>query len=171
MSVQVEGLSDVLRAWGDLPSEARKAVYGDTVSVFRPQWVGGIKSGMRRRSFAQPAALTTTGVTFALGNNGPTGYVYTSNKVHRGGMVASSRYDNGYGPWEFGVNNRAGLSSYRRRSPKGTYHDVERHIRDRMPMRREEGYVVYPLVAKLAPDIISYWTASIVRAAYAWQRN
>jgi hypothetical protein len=171
MPVTVEGLDDVVRVWSGLSGPVRRIVYGETVNTFRPQWVRGIKGGMRNRRFPQLEALTRTGVTFTLGNNGPTGNVFQSNRRHSGGMVASSKGDDGYGPWEFGTKAPTSVSKYTRKSKKGGTHTVERRIRKNLPRFKEEGYVVFPLVAELAPDIVSYWTASIVRAAYDWQRT
>lgn len=167
MSIGVDPRShrEVAAAVGALRAatrEVRKISRDDTVREFRPVWAAEV----RQRAHGGPGgrqreALLRAGVGFS-GGNPPEGWAYRSRRRLSGGLSADP-----WQPYEFGATRarRESFTEYRARSPKGTPHRVKRRTaRQLPPYFRAEGYSVYPTLAALAPRVVSFWVASVVRA-------
>lgn len=60
-------------------------------------------------------------------------------------------------PMEFGTNRKEHYTRYRRRSPNGGTHVVERRASRQIRLRRSQGYIVYPAVSQTIPRLIGVW--------------
>jgi hypothetical protein len=134
----------------------------DTNREFRPVWIAEV----RKRAVGGPggrqrASLTRTGTGFS-GGNPPEGWAYRNRRTRSGGLSADHAR-----AYEFGATNptRNTFRGKTNRSPRGrTFHVYRRTARQLPPFFRKEGYSVYPAVKIMAPRVVSFWVASVVRA-------
>lgn len=82
-----------------------------------------------------------------------------SNRKMRGGAAPSDLAR----PMEFGTNRKNNYTRYRRRSPSGGTHVVERRASRQIRLRRSNGYIVYPAVSQTIPRLIGVWVNDGVR--------
>lgn len=82
----------------------------------------------------------------------PVAVAATSGRKMRGGLTPRDDWH----AFEFG-GQRSKETTYTRRSPKGTTHQVTRHTSRQLPGRTKQGWVVYPAVAEITPRMVSMW--------------
>lgn len=138
----------------------RRAINQDTVRVIGPVWVQEVNLRAGARPLDQ--AVLAKGAR-VKGGNPPTAVAATSTRKLTGGLIPAS----GYGPVEFGADDRDKFVTYRRTSTKGRSHQVRRRTRHQLPRRVPRGRVVYPAFAEVAPRVVSLWVQTVVRGY--WQ--
>lgn len=143
--------------------QVRKVVRAETTAAFRQPWKANIRQAAQTQARRFPALPTMlrAGVTFTAGNP-PEGVAYASTRPLRGGLVPAQRYEGA----EMGTSRRLFITrDYWSTSPKGRRFRVrERHTARQMPPENDSGWVLYPTVRKMAPQVVTFWVASIVRA-------
>jgi len=146
----------------------RSLVRDETAAAFRPEWVDGVRTlAAASARFGPYPDLLATGVTFQAGNP-PTARAYQRTRPLSGGANPGEigrQYERG------GVKGKRGsrvdqiTRTYTSTSPKGRRFTItDRHTARQMAPRRDRGYAVWPVVADIAPAVVAFWTASIVRA-------
>lgn len=133
----------------------RKSINDATRSTFNAPWRAAIAS---RAATPLESRVLVPGARVAAGNP-PSFVAATSKRRLHGGLVP----DTDGAPVEFGAADRA--VTYRRRSPKGTVHQVTRHTRRQLPARRTSGPVMGAL-AEFGGRAASLWVQLIVRTYY-----
>lgn len=154
-------------AWKVADRDTRALVRTETASAFRPEWENGVRRlAAASAGYGPFPAMLRTGVTFQAGNP-PTAKAYQRVRPLSGGANPSEigrQYERG------GVSGKRGqrvdmiTRTYTTRSRKGRRYTVTRHTARQMAPRRDGGYAVWPVVADIAPAVVAFWTASIVRA-------
>lgn len=143
--------------------QVQKIVRAETVAAFRQPWKDSIRQEARAQARRFPALPTMlrAGVNLS-GGNPPEGTAYASTRPLRGGLVPAQQYSGA----EMGTPRRLFITrDYWSRSPRGKrFRVTERHTARQMPPENSEGWVLYPTVRNLAPKVVSFWVASIVRA-------
>lgn len=134
--------------------DVRNAINRATRQTMTPVWRDAVaanaRTGLDRR-------VVATGVRIAAGNP-PALVAATSKRALRGGLVPVETWQ----AVEFGAD-REKVTTYSRRSPKGTQHQVTRHTARQMPQRRRGGRVAYPAVKQFAPRLAALWVQIVVR--------
>lgn len=139
----------------DLKREINKA----TRDTMNPVWRSLVTANTSGTD-AMTSRMLTGGVRIAAGNPPIAKAAQSTRKVgKRKDLTPASDY----GPWEFGVPNRNAVSVYERRSSRGKVHQVRRRTMRGLPRRHQEGRVVYPAFAEIAPRMVSLWVQLIVR--------
>lgn len=133
-----------------------KATRAELGTIWK-QEVAGRVQGMP----AIDQAVLGRGVRVKAGNPS-TLIAAASTRPLSGGLVP----DRDYAGFEFGTANRDQYSTYSRRSPKGTVHQVKRRTTRHLPGRRREGRAIWPAFAETGPRLTSLWVQIIVREIY-----
>lgn len=139
--------------------DLRRDIAKATRDTMNPVW-RSLVQGNAAGADAMTSRMLGTGVRIAAGNPPVAKAAQSTRKVGRGGTLTPSE---DYGPWEFGAPNRNAFSTYTRRSPKGRTHQVKRRTMRQLPRRHQEGRVVYPAFAEIAPRMVSLWVQLIVK--------
>lgn len=105
-------------------------------------------------------AVLAKGARIATGNP-PTAVAASSRRALSGGFTPAEDWP----AREFGANRNT-TTTYTRRSPRGTTHQVTRHTKRQLPNRDTSGRVVYASVRKIGPRLASLWVQLIVRTYY-----
>lgn len=140
--------------------DTQRAIRADTVAEFRPRWTTDVRQAATAAGFGPFREMLRTGVTFS-GGNPPQARAYQSVRPLSGGLRPSERGRS----YEFGTERHTQITrSYQSRRGTRTFRVVERHTARQMLAPRRGGYVVWPVVQNIAPDVVAYWVGSIVRA-------
>lgn len=130
----------------------RKEINDATRATFNQPWRAGIAS--RARTGLEQRVLVP-GARVAAGNP-PEFVAVTSRRRLRGGLIP----DVAGAAVEFGARDT--ITRYRRTSPRGTVHDVQRHTRRQLPRPRKRGPVMDTL-GEMGGRVASLWVQMIVR--------
>lgn len=139
----------------DLKREINRA----TRETMNPVWRSLVQGNLSGTD-AMTSRMLGGGVRIAAGNPPIAKAAQSARKV---GTRRTLTPSSDYGPWEFGVPNRNEMSVYERRSSRGKVHQVRRRTMRGLPRRHQEGRVVYPAFAEIAPRMVSLWVQLIVR--------
>mgnify|MGYP000966249988 CR=1 FL=1 len=130
----------------------RNRINDSTREQFNGPWRAGIAAAadtqLERR-------VLVPGARIAAGNP-PVFVAAGSRRPLSGGLVPDTQWAG----VEFGADDT--VTSYTRRSPKGTVHRVTRHTRRQLPRRRKHG-PVFTTVSEFSPRAASLWAQIIVR--------
>ena len=149
---------DALRAAVLAMKAADKDIRNDinraTRATMNPVWRSVVDAHATRH---RDARIIAQGARIIPGNP-PVAVAANSRRPLRGGLVPSEQW----APVEFGAN-REKVTTYQRRSPKGTMHQVTRHTARQLPPRRRAGWVAYPALAETIPRMLSLWAQLIIK--------
>lgn len=140
--------------------ETRNRINRETRAVLKPIWQQELDKQMAGTRAFTSRLLAGRRVA---GGNPPVLYAATSRR----GVGKSKRLkpnEDGYLAEFGGYSTR--YSRYRRTSPNGTRHTVERRTMLGLPPRINKGRVVYPAAAETAPRVASLWVQTFVRSVY-----
>lgn len=138
----------------DLRSRINKA----TTSTMNPVWKSLVEANATGH---QDFRIMVPGTRIAAGNP-PSAVAANSKRALRKGKGALTPAFHWRG-FEFGAVDRNAYSRYKRTSPGGKVHQVERRTMRGMPRRTPKGRVVYPAFAEIAPRMVSLWVQLIVK--------
>lgn len=130
----------------------RKRINDSTRAQFNGPWRAAVQSAagtQLERKVLVPGARIAAG-------NPPVFVAASSRRPLSGGLVP----DTSWPAVEFGANDT--VTSYPRRSPKGTVHRVTRHTRRQLPRRRKHG-PVFTTVSQFSDRAASLWAQLIVK--------
>lgn len=152
-------LRAVQRRFRQLPRELK----ADLRKAQRTQ-IGTIWKAEVDKARGAGSVVHVQGVTFAAGTRVRAGLpavlvAGASNRKMRGGAAPSDLAR----PMEFGTNRKEHYTRYRRRSPNGGTHVVERRASRQIRLRRRQGYIVYPAVSQTIPRLIGVWVVDGVQ--------
>ena len=133
----------------------RSDINRSTVQVGNQIWKPLVAAHATRHMDTRVLAVGTR----VKGGTPPVAVAANSKRAIGGRLIPAESWP----AWEFGVGNRDAYSRYRRKSRKGTWHDVERRTMRGLPSRQPKGRVVYPAFAEAAPRMVSLWVQTIVR--------
>lgn len=142
-----------------MDKDLRRDIHKATRDTMNPVWQGLVKAAA-----VSPGeeAVLVPGSRIAAGNP-PAARAASSSRRLSGGAVAEELRN----AMEFGTSDREKVTTYTRRNRRtGGTHKVTRHTRRQLPVRRPNGYVVYPSFAKIAPRMASLWTQIVVRKTH-----
>jgi hypothetical protein len=137
--------------------DLRKRINTATRETMNPVWRSLVDE---HASSPIDKRVLAKGARVAAGNP-PTAIAASSRRPLSGGFIPADDWPGR----EFGANRNA-TTTYTRRSPAGTTHQVTRHTRRQLPARNPSGRVVYAAVRKIAPRLASLWVQLIVRTYY-----
>lgn len=137
--------------------DARNSINRSMRSTMNPVWRRAVADRARTRLDQR---VLNTGVRVAPGSP-PVLYAAGSTRALPGGLVPA----NTFYAVEFGADQDT-VTTYQRRSAKGTTHQVTRHTSRQLPARRRQGRVVYPAAAELGPRLASLYVQTIVRGIH-----
>jgi hypothetical protein len=83
----------------------------------------------------------------------------SSRRPLEGGLVP----DTDARAWEFGTTEPEHQATYTRRAKGGQPAKVTRHVKRQLPRATNQGRVVYPAWAEVAPRLVAMWVQIIVR--------
>lgn len=124
--------------------------------TMNPVWKGALGDHV---SWAPEQALLK-GARIAAGNP-PTMYAANAKRPWRSGSTLVPR--DHWHALEYGSSSQA-FTTYQRRSPRGTVHQVTRRTKAHLKPRRRAGYVIGPSVAETLPRLASLFVQSVVRS-------
>lgn len=134
----------------DLRNDINRA----TTATMGPVWKSLVEANASR---PMDARVLAKGARIKPGNP-PVAMAAMSRRALSGGFVPTDRWH----AFEFGAD-RETTTTYERRSPLGTVHQVTRHTRRQLPPRIRAGRVVYPAFADIVPRLISLWVQLVIR--------
>lgn len=139
--------------------DLRKDINKATRDTINPVWRDAVS---RHASTTLDRLVLVKGARIAAGN--PSQAVAgSSTKALPGGLVPAKHA----AAFEFGVPNPHVYTDYSRRHPRsGKVHDVRRRTMTGLPIRKNNGRVIYPAFAETAPRMVSLWTQLIMRKVY-----
>lgn len=135
----------------DLSREIRRAVK----VISTPEWTQEVSANVRN-PLQQRVLASNSSV--AVGNDNVR--LRSGNSTRRlsgGGSPATLAR-----AAEFGTD-RARVTTYQRRSPKGKTHTVKRRASVQLPSRSRSGWAVYPAAAEITPRIASLYAQTTLR--------
>lgn len=141
--------------------EVRSRINKGTTQTMNPVWKSLVAVNA---TTAMDTRVFVPGTRIAAGNP-PSAVAANSKRALRKGKGGFTPAFHWRG-WEFGTPNRNAYSRYKRTSPKGKVHTVERRTMKGMPRRAKQGRVVYPAFAEIAPRMVSLWVQTIVKTVY-----
>lgn len=157
MRVSVKG-SRELRATAlalkGIDRDVRRIAYQTMRETMNPVWRDAVSS---LSSTPLQVRLIDSGTLIKAGSPPVLQAGASKRRVGRGLIPA----EHWIGP-EYGAKREA-YSRYKRRSPKGKVHTVERRTMRHLPARRRSGYVLGPAVAETLPRLTSLFVQSVVR--------
>jgi len=141
--------------------EVRSRISKATRETMNPVWKSLVAVNATSH---MDARIMVPGARIAAGN--PPSAVAANSKrplrAGKGGLTPAIHWRG----FEFGSPSRNDYSRYKRTSPKGKVHTVERRTMRGMPPRTRTGRVVYPAFAEIAPRMVSLWVQIIVRTVH-----
>lgn len=136
--------------------ELRREINRATVQTGNAIWKPLVEAHASR---PMDARVLTAGARIK-GGNPPTAIAASSRRaIGKGRRLVPAEH---WHAWEFGAN-REDTTTYQRRSPRGTVHQVTRRTKRHLPPRTRGGRVVYPAFAEAAPRMVSLWVQLTVR--------
>lgn len=142
-----KALTVFARADSDVQKEMNKATRGATswVRAIVQNKAGGypLDAAVARTT---RVAATRAGVKVVVGGSGRIGDLPMRELVR---------------PIEFGAQRNKRVT-YRSAYRGGRAFEVRRHTARQLPWRKPKGRIVYPAVAEIAPQIVSWWVRSIM---------
>lgn len=134
----------------DVRNDIAKATRQTMSPVWRDAVAKRARTDIDRKVIAQGARI--------VAGNPPVAVAAQSRRRLAGGLVPTERWH----AVEFGAN-REEVTTYDRRSPRGTVHDVTRHTQRQLPPRYRKGRVAYPALKEVVPRLASLWVQIVVR--------
>lgn len=159
----VRELHAVVVSMKALPAKLRATVRTDTRTTMGPVWKQLVTGNARTTQERAVLAGGTSGAGVRIaGTNPPVLVAASSRRARSGGLVPADDYSS----VELGTRRPNLRATWSRTSPEGTRHQVRGWPERQLQNYRKGGYVVFPAVREIAPRIVKFWTASIVRHVY-----
>ncbi len=153
-------LKAVVLAWKRASKDIKLRIRKQTREVANPVWKSAVADHLSGRG-ALTGALLSPGVRVAPGNPPQALAARSTRKVGRTKRLTPSQ---DYYMAEFGVNPMKKTTYERKNRKTGGTHTVhDRRVNKGKPRRYENGRVVYPAFADIAPRMVSLWVQTVVR--------
>jgi len=152
-------LQAAVLALKQLPRDLRLDINKATRDVMNGPWKQAVEA---HATSPMASRVLATGARIKAGNPPVAQAATSSRAIGRDRRIRPVDVWPGY---EFGANRNV-YSRYKRTSPNGKVHTVERRTQRHLPNRNRKGYAVYPAFAEMAPRVTSLWVQIIVRKTY-----